>query len=64
MTKNWRWQKMTFSLVAIIGLDALCYCGKLGPEMFSALFLAVCTLWGYQKKQEMEYKNQQNVNGG
>lgn len=52
MNKKWRWQRITFALVALTEASLLCYTAKIGPEVYAGLFAAVVGLFGYQKYQE------------
>jgi hypothetical protein len=63
MNKNWRWQKITFGLAALESITFLCYTGKITEGTFTLHLATLIGMWVYQKKQEMEYKNQQNTGG-
>lgn len=52
MNKKWRWQRITFAVVAISEISALCFVGKIGPEVYAGLFAAVLGMFTYQKHEE------------
>jgi hypothetical protein len=57
MKKGWRWQRITFALVALSEAGVLCFTGKIGPEVYAGLFAATLGMFTYQKYQESKPTN-------